>query len=153
MDLTLTLINIVISQRNGGQSGGYICEQWQREGRHVQLYERELWRLVGSSSWISGVSVTIQRLEAGASPPWSWWPTPGRSSPGTGGRRSLGVSAMATWSQAATQPVDTSVVSMLADNTVDVMEAAKEVLVKFLSNIINDPNNSIEQSRCQIKWS
>ena len=58
---------------------------------------------------------------------------------------------MATWSQAATQPVDTSVVSMLADNTVDVMEAAKEVLVKLLSNIINDPNNSIEQSRCQIK--
>ena len=64
---------------------------------------------------------------------------------------SLGVSALATWSQAAPQPVDTSVVSMLADNTVDVMEAAKEVLVKFLSNIINDPNNSIEQSRCQIK--
>ena len=32
-----------------------------------------------------------------------------------------------------------------------VMEAAKEVLVKLLSNIINDPNNSIEQSRCQIK--
>ena len=64
---------------------------------------------------------------------------------------SLGVSAMATWSQAAPQHVDTSVVSMLADNTVDVMEAAKEVLVKFLSNIINDPNNSIEQSRCQIK--
>ena len=55
---------------------------------------------------------------------------------------SLGVSAMATWSQAAPQHVDTSVVSMLADNTVDVMEAAKEVLVKMLSNIINDPNNT-----------
>ena len=55
---------------------------------------------------------------------------------------SLGVSAMTTWSQAAPQPVDTSVVSMLADNTVDGMEAAKEVLVKLLSNIINDPNNT-----------
>ena len=50
---------------------------------------------------------------------------------------------MATWSQAATQPVDTSVVSMLADNTDDVMEVAKEVLVKMLSSIINDPNNTI----------
>ena len=55
---------------------------------------------------------------------------------------SLGVSAMATWSQAAPQHVDTSVVSMLADNTDDVMEAVKEVLVKMLSNIINDPNNT-----------
>ena len=64
---------------------------------------------------------------------------------------SLGVSAMATWSQAAPQHVDTSVVSMLVDNMDHVMEAAKEVLVKLLSNIINDPKNSIEQSRCQIK--
>ena len=68
---------------------------------------------------------------------------------------SLGVSAMAQWSQAAPQPVDTSVVSMLADNTVDVMEAAKEVLVKILSSIINHSQQyqvqSTEQSRCQIK--
>ena len=55
---------------------------------------------------------------------------------------SLGVSAMATWSQAAPQHVDTSVVSMLVDNMDHVMEAAKEVLVKMLSNIINDPNNT-----------
>merc|ERR1719322_732161 len=55
---------------------------------------------------------------------------------------SLGVSALATWSQAAPQHVDTSVVSMLADNTDDVMEAAKEILVKMLGNIINDPNNT-----------
>ena len=55
---------------------------------------------------------------------------------------SLGVSAMTTWSQAAPQHVDTSVVSMLVDNMDDVMEAAKEVLVKMLSNIINDPNNT-----------
>ena len=55
---------------------------------------------------------------------------------------SLGVSAMAMWSQAAPQHVDKSVVSMLADNTDHMMEAAKEVLVKMLSNIINDPNNT-----------
>ena len=55
---------------------------------------------------------------------------------------SLGVSAMATWSQAAPQHVDTSVVSMLVNNMDHVMEAAKEVLVKMLSNIINDPNNT-----------
>ena len=38
---------------------------------------------------------------------------------------SLGVSAMAIWSQAAPQHVDTSVVSMLVDNMDHVMEAAK----------------------------
>ena len=55
---------------------------------------------------------------------------------------SLGVSAMATWSQAVPQHVDTPVVSMLVDNMDHVMEAAKEVLVKMLSSIINDPNNT-----------
>ena len=55
---------------------------------------------------------------------------------------SLGLSALATWSQAAPQHMDTSVVSMLVDNMDHVMEAAKEVLVKMLSNIINDPNNT-----------
>ena len=55
---------------------------------------------------------------------------------------SLGVSALATWSQAAPQHVDTSVVSMLVDKMDHVMEAAKEVLVKILSSIINNPNNA-----------
>lgn len=38
--------------------------------------------------------------------------------------------------------MDTSIVSMLADNSDTVMNDAKDILVKLLGNVLNDPNNT-----------
>ena len=38
--------------------------------------------------------------------------------------------------------MDTSIVSMLADNSDSVMNDAKDILVKLLGNVLNDPNNT-----------
>ena len=38
--------------------------------------------------------------------------------------------------------MDTSIVSMLADNSDTVMNDAKDILIKLLSNVLKEPNNT-----------
>ena len=55
---------------------------------------------------------------------------------------SLGMSALAQWNSAGPKDVDTSVIALLDDNPEQVKKDAKEILVKLLGNIVNDPNNT-----------
>lgn len=55
---------------------------------------------------------------------------------------SLGMSALAQWNSAGPKNIDTSVIALLEDNQEQVKKDAKEILVKLLGNIINDPNNT-----------
>ena len=54
---------------------------------------------------------------------------------------SMGVSALAQWNSLAPKEIDTSVIALLDDNEEQVKKDAKDILVKLLGNIVNDPNN------------
>ena len=54
---------------------------------------------------------------------------------------SMGVSALAQWNSLAPEEIDTSVIALLDDNEEQVKKDAKDILVKLLGNIVNDPNN------------
>ena len=42
----------------------------------------------------------------------------------------------------APQEIDTSIVELLKDNSETVKKDAKDILVRLLSNVLNDPNNT-----------
>jgi hypothetical protein len=52
-----------------------------------------------------------------------------------------GAAAFAGWEAQAKGPVDTSVVSMLAENPPQLRKDAAEILIKLLTNVQRDPQN------------
>ena len=52
------------------------------------------------------------------------------------------MSAFSQWESLAPAEVDTSLVNMLRDNEEEVKKSACDILIKLLTNIINDPNNT-----------